>query len=69
MTKFADPKFSVPAALTPEYAEGYARTFPASAPETACTECAGTGSVASPESTRMDCPACEGTGLRSYQLV
>lgn len=63
MTKFAEPSFSVAAALTKEYADGYARTFPASLPEKSCTECLGEGKL----DVSFECVACNGTGLRSWQ--
>lgn len=68
MTKFADPKFSVAAPLTEAYAEGHARTFPASLDEKACTECLGTGCEAPVSSgVKIACLACHSTGLRAWQ--
>ncbi len=71
MTKFAEPKFSVAAPMTPEYEEGYARTFPAALDEKACTECRGSGRVPSAyESNGAEegCGFCDGTGLRAWQM-
>ena len=66
MTKFADAKFSVASPLTPEYEEGYARTFSATIDEGRCTECYGTGRT--PDSGhRVQCDACKGTGRRAWQ--
>ena len=68
MTKFADAKFSVAAPLTEAYAAGHARTFPATLPETACTECLGAGRVED-AGQPVSCPACQGTGLRAWQAT
>lgn len=66
MTKFADAKFTVPALLTPEYAEGHQRTFGGPDPSKFCTVCLGKGRndlVVPP----VTCPHCAGTGLRAWQ--
>jgi DnaJ-class molecular chaperone len=66
MTKFAEPKFSVAAPLTESYAAGYARAFPSSLDEKACTECRGDAKVLA-GGHMVECLACQGTGARAWQ--
>ncbi len=71
MTRFADAKFSVAALPTAEYAEGHARTFAPQGEDKKCTECEGAGShppiLPWPGNRRIECTACNGTGLRAWQ--
>lgn len=66
MTKFADAVFTVPALLTPEYAEGHARTFGDAKADQRCTVCLGHGRN-TVLATAPECPHCAGTGKRAWQ--
>jgi DnaJ-class molecular chaperone len=66
MTKFADAKFSVGAPLTEAYDKNYARTFSIALDDRYCTECKGEGYERDGD-VKVECVACQGTGLRAYQ--